>query len=191
MALINYKDIDFKQSINKENKIINFNGSEIQIVNYLSINDKYDLIMITLQKAFDNGIYNDLKLQMFFDLNIVYMYTNILFNTEDRVNELDLYDNLKNSGLIDIIKNEIDKEELNELWNLLQKTELKLYNYKGSFFAFILNAIENLPIKAEKALNILKQIDPALLKTLNQGFFTNILSSSFDNFNAKETEIEK
>ena len=36
MGLINYKDIDFNKSINKENKIINFNGSEIQIVNCLS-----------------------------------------------------------------------------------------------------------------------------------------------------------
>ena len=29
MGLINYKDIDFNKSINKVNKTINFNGSEI------------------------------------------------------------------------------------------------------------------------------------------------------------------
>lgn len=90
MGLINYKDIDFNKSINKVNKTINFNGSEIQVVNYLSAQDKYDLIMVTIQKAFEKGIYNEYKLKVYFDLHIVYMYTNIVFTAEDRADEVGL-----------------------------------------------------------------------------------------------------
>lgn len=167
MGLINYKDIDFSKSINKENKIIEFNGSEIQIVPYLSANDKYDLIMITLQKAFDNGIYNDFKLQMYFDLHLIFMYTNLIFDAEDKVDLEGLYNTLRQSGFIDIVKENIDEKE--ELWELLKLTEVKMYNYKGSLLTFLTEAINNLPGKAEKAVETLSQIDPGLLKSFSSG----------------------
>ena len=40
---------------------ITFNDTEIEVLQYLPINDKYDLIMITLQNAYEEGIYNPLK----------------------------------------------------------------------------------------------------------------------------------
>lgn len=56
-----------------------FQGKTIEVLKYLKIEDKYDLVMITLQKAEENGIYNQLKLDMFFHLHLVYMYTNLSF----------------------------------------------------------------------------------------------------------------
>jgi hypothetical protein len=181
MGLINFKDIDFNKSINKENKIIEFNGSEIQIVNYLSIHDKYDLIMITLQKAFEEGIYNDIKLHMYFNLNIIYMYTNIIFNSEDRADEESLYDTLERSGLILAVKEQIDNNELNFLWDNLKKIEVKIKEYKGNLLHFLTDAIANLPGKAEKALETLKQIDPELLKSLAAGPFSTIFNGMMSN----------
>ena len=108
MGLINYKDIDFNKSIDKENKIINFNGSEIQILPYLSITDKYDLIMATIKKSYEEGIYNPIKLKMYFNLHLVYMYTNIIFDAEDKAKVEELYDTLSNSGLITLILENID-----------------------------------------------------------------------------------
>ena len=58
MSLINYKDIDFNKSINKETIKINFNDYEIEIVPYLSINDKYNLIMTTLSRSDEIDLYN-------------------------------------------------------------------------------------------------------------------------------------
>ena len=178
MGLINYNEIDFKQSINKENKVINFNGSEIQVVNYLSIKDKYDLIMITLQKSFEDGYYHETKLKMFFDLHIVYMYTNLFFSAEDRADEIGLYDILNKSGLINIIKECIGKEEIENLWKELKTNEEKIYNYKSSLLAFILNAIENLPNKASQALDLLKEIKPEVLKSILSGKMFNIEEAS-------------
>ena len=52
---------------------LDFNNKTIEVLKYLPIEDKYDLIMITLQKAEEDGIYNDIKLDMYFHLNLVYM----------------------------------------------------------------------------------------------------------------------
>ena len=130
MGLINYKDIDFNKSINKENKIINFNGSEIQVVNYLSSQDKYDLIMVTLQKSKENNVYNPYLIDLYFKLNIVYLYTNIVFTAEDRADEGGLYDTLKRSGLIDAVISVIDKNELLEL----QKYIDEIINFNHNYF---------------------------------------------------------
>lgn len=186
MALINYSEIDFNKSINKENKIIEFNGSEIQIVPYLSIQDKYDFIMITLQKAFDNGIYNDLKLDMYFDLHLIYMYTNIVFNNEEKTDELALYDVLMQSGLINTVKKNINEKEISNLWHLMKAIEIKLSNYKGSFLTFLIEAINTLPEKAQKAIELLQKIDPNLLKQFSAGPFATLMSEITNDKNSED-----
>lgn len=160
MSLINFKDIDSNKSINKTNKTINFNGSEIQIINYLSANDKYDLIMITLQKALDRNIYNPFKIDLFFDLNVVYLYTNIIFDTDDREDEFALYDNLKQSGLIDAIKAEIPTEELDYLKSCIWQLTDIIIKYRNTFGSVFSNFIEQLPQNMEKAKDIVENIDP-------------------------------
>ena len=169
MGLINYKDIDFNKSINKENKIIEFNGNEIQVVNYLSIQDKYDFIMTTLKKSFDDGIYNEIRLRTYFDLHLVYVYTNIFFEVGERAAEGELYDIFKSSGLIDAVKEAIPQEEIDELWSMVRTMESKMTNYKGSLISLLSDLIEKLPEKAEKALTIVKEIDPEVLKTFSGG----------------------
>lgn len=166
MGLVNYKDIDFNKSIKKENKIIDFNGTEIQIVPYLSMNDKYDLIMITLQKSFENGIYNSLKLDMYFDLNLVYMYSNILFTDEERADEVALYDKMRTSGLLNAVLREIPIEEHQFLITILHENEEKLTKYNNSFNGLITNFIEDISKKLEKGMDILKQIKPEKLQEI-------------------------
>jgi hypothetical protein len=166
MGLINYKNIDFNKSIDKTNKIINFNGSEIQIVNYLSANDKYDLIMITLQKSFDKNIYNSFKLDVYFDLHIVYMYTNIMFSNEDKLDEMALYDTLKRSGFIDIIKSNIDENELKELKEYIYTLSEVIIKYRNTFGAVVGTFAQQLPENMEKAKELIGEFDPDKYKGL-------------------------
>ena len=56
-----------------------FKGNEIEVLQYLPAADKYDFIMLTLQKSEEDGIYNENKLDMYFHLHLIYMYTNISF----------------------------------------------------------------------------------------------------------------
>ena len=166
MGLINYKDIDFNKSINKELKTFEFNGSEISVVPYLSINDKYDLVMITLQKSFEKGIYNHVKLDMYFDLHLIYMYTNIQIDNDDRADEAELYDTLKRSGLLDKVIEQIDEEEIETLYNYIYEMEDIIMKYKNTFGTVVSNFIEQLPENMEKAKNIIESFDIDKIKEL-------------------------
>lgn len=166
MGLINYKDIDFNKSINKELKTFEFNGSEISVVPYLSINDKYDLVMITLQKSFEKGIYNHVKLDMYFDLHLIYMYTNIQIDNDDRADEAELYDTLKRSGLLDKVIEQIDEEEIETLYNYIYEMEDIIMKYKNTFGTVVSNFIEQLPENMEKAKNIIESFDTDKIKEL-------------------------
>ena len=93
MSKVSYANLKLK--VNNEVKTFNFNGTEVEVLNYLPTEDKYDLIMISLQKANEDGIYNPLLLDVFFHLNLVYMYTNLSFTTKQKEDEFKLYDTLK------------------------------------------------------------------------------------------------
>jgi hypothetical protein len=172
MALINYKDIDFNKSINKELKTFDFNGSEIAIVPYLSINDKYDLVMVTLQKSLEKGIYNHVKMDMYFELHIIYMYTNIQIDNEDREDEAGLYDTFKRSGLIDKVLENIDENEIETLWTYIYEMEEIIMQYRNTFGAVVGSFIEQLPENMEKAKEVVEGFDPEKIQSL-----TNLLSS--------------
>lgn len=167
MGLINFKDIDFNQSIDKTNKVINFNGNEIQIVNYLSASDKYDFIMNVVFKSLDgDGIFDIFRADVYFNLNIIYLYTNIIFTAEDRANEFELYDTLKRSGLIDAVKAEIDEVELETLHSYILQTQSRVTSYNRTTAATINNFLKTLPEKLEKVKEFINNFDPDKLQIL-------------------------
>lgn len=166
MGLINYKDIDFNKSINKELKTFDFNGSEIAVVPYLSINDKYDLVMITLQKSLEKGIYNHVKLDMYFDLHLIYMYTNIQIDNADREDEAALYDIFKRSGLIDKVLEQIDENEIETLYSYIYEMEEIMMKYRNTFGAVLGSFIEMLPQNMEKAKAVIEEFDQEKVQSL-------------------------
>ena len=101
MAKVSYANLKLK--LHQPSNVMDFNGQEVDVIQYLPVEDKYDLIMATLQKSEEDGIYNPLKLDIYFHLNLVYMYTNLSFTDKQRENELKLYDVLKSNGFIDLM----------------------------------------------------------------------------------------
>ena len=189
MGLINYKDIDFNKTINKENKIINFNGSEIQIIPYLSIADKYDLIMATIKKSYEEGIYNPIKLKMYFYLHLVYMYTNIIFDAENKAKVEELYDTLSNSGLITLILENIDEKELEFLQVKLMQTLSEIKEYNSSITGFLSVLLNDLGDKIKNGLNTIKDIDPSILNKVLES--NPQLSNLFTQFMNNSQEINE
>ena len=100
-------------------KTFDFCGQKIEVLKYLPAQDKYDLLMVTLQKSLEGNIYNDFKLDLFFELNLVYMYTNITFTEKQREDEFKLYDNLKSNGFFELFYNALDETEYNDLLDQL------------------------------------------------------------------------
>ena len=137
-----------------------WNGNEIEVLDYLPIEDKYDLIMITLQKSLEDGYYNPIKIDEFFHLHLIYMYTNINFTDKQREDEHKLYDSLKSNGLIDAFIEQMNEFDYSELFNMLDDTKRELTEYKRSTSTLIQSLVSDLPRQADAMKNIMDNFDP-------------------------------
>lgn len=157
MAQVTYSSLKLKTK--EDVKEIDFNGSKIEVKQYLPISDKIDLIDITLQKAKEENLHNPLKVDMFFHLNLVYLYTNIKFTDKQREEEDKLYDTLNSTGLIDAIIAEIPEKEYNYLRNMANEKVENDLKYNTTAASLIAKLIEDLPRNAQAAADILENFD--------------------------------
>jgi hypothetical protein len=156
---MNYSDINLKLhtgvncfSINPE--------CEVNVLQYLPIEDKNSLIKMAIQNAEENGILNELLLDMYFRLYTVYSYTDLEF-TEDETNDpVALYDILESNGVIDAVIRAIPEYEWNYLHNMKNTMVERHLARRGSVAATIQSFIEMLPKNAESANEIIKQFNP-------------------------------
>lgn len=142
------------------------NNVSVEILKYLPVNEKYNLIEITLQKAYENGIYNPVKLDMYFALNLVYLYSNISFTDKQREDEEKLYDTLQSNGILDKIIDAINDDEYNNLYTMLVETEDKYIAYHKSI-AGMINEISEIVARNSDTLNeITEKFDPNKLQNV-------------------------
>ena len=160
---MNYKDLNLH--INNDTYFIEVQGKKINIKKYLPINDKKDLVEITLQKAEQaDGTYNEILIDMYFNLHLVYLYTDIVFTDEDREDEMKLYDELESSGLLERILDKIPDEEYNTLMDYLKAMRKEISSYKHSAAAMVQKLIVDLPKNAEAAAKIVQNFNPEKYK---------------------------
>lgn len=143
-----------------------FNDFEIEVKKYLPIEDKIDLIQVALQRAEEGGIYNDLKLEMYFNLNIVYLYTNIQFTAKQREDEAKLYDAMQSNGLITQVIAAMDEDEYVNLVDELETVKNDRMNYGTTAAALLRSVINDLPKSAEAAAAIVDGFDPEKYKAV-------------------------
>ena len=133
---------------------------EVNVKKYLPISDKIDLIQIALQKAEEDGIYNEMKLDMYFHLNIIYLYTDIEFTDEDKEDEMALYDILESNDIIDEILGALEDDEYNVLKEYLIEMKNESLQYKNTAAAVLTRIIQDLPKNAAAAKEIVDSFDP-------------------------------
>ena len=158
MAKTTYASLKLKTDTSV--KEIEFNGSKIEVLQYLPIDDKYSLVNITLQKSKDGSIYHPLKKDMYFHLNLVYLYTNLSFTDKQREDESKLYDALQSSGLLNLILENIPEEEYEILYSFIEEYERNILNYQNTIAGIIANLIESLPARAEEMQKIVDNFNP-------------------------------
>lgn len=158
MAKTTYASMKLK--VDTQTKEIDFNGSKIEVLQYLPIDEKYALINITLQKAKEGAIYNPLKKDMFFHLHLVYMYTDLVFTDKQREDESKLYDTLVSNGVLDKIIEVIPENEFNMLYSYLNDQEQEILKFKNTVGGALSEIINNLPIQAEEMQKIVDNFDP-------------------------------
>ena len=157
MANITYASLKLKNNLEKEK--IDFNGHEIEILQYLPIEDKYSLVNITLQKAKEGSIYNPVKIDWFFHLNLVYMYSNITFTDKQREDEAKLYDTLTSNGLMNMIISKIPDNEYQTLFGYIESLIDDTLNYKNSLSGTISELVQSLPERADQMQKIVDNFD--------------------------------
>lgn len=139
MAKIAFSKLGIK--LNTDVKILPWNEQDIEVRQYLPMEEKADLVARVINNSLDdNGYYNPLKIKVFLTLETMYLYTNLTFTSKMKEDGLKLYDLLIGSGLFTQIVELIPKEEWNDLQNTVWHTISNVYEFKNSAMG-ILEAI--------------------------------------------------
>lgn len=136
MAKIGFTKLGLKP--NNEIQIIEFNEQTIEVKQYLPVEEKLELITNVLQSAHDeNNFSNPIKVKVFTILEIIENYTNIGFTEKQKENPTKIYDLLIGNGLVDIIINNIPKNEYDSLILAITETIESVYKYQNSILGLL------------------------------------------------------
>ena len=158
MAKVTFASLKLK--VRDDIREIDLGDKKIEVKQYLPAEDKYDLIMITLQESKEEGVYNHFKMDMFFHLNMVFMYTNLQFTDKQKEDLIKLYDVLESNGIINAVVAAIPEEEYNYLFDTMETVAKARSKYDNSFAGILNNFIVNMPINAAEANKIVENFDP-------------------------------
>ena len=152
MAKIAFTKLGLKP--NKDIKTISWNEQEIEIKQYLPVNEKLDLISRVINSSADDmKFYNVGKLEIFTALELVFTYTNISFTEKQREDICKLYDTVISSGFYDAIITEIPQEEREWIEDVISDTVESIYAYQNSVMGILDNVSQdysNLDLEASK-----------------------------------------
>ena len=131
MAKVSLTKLGLK--VNQDVKNIEFNEQNIEVKQYLPINEKLELISSVINSAADeNNFSNPVKENVFLTLEILYHYTNINFTDKQKEDPVKLYDLVVSSGLVNKITDLIPEEELDEVINGVAQSVKAIYAYRNS-----------------------------------------------------------
>ena len=136
MAKVAFSKLGLK--LHDEIVTIEFNGQSIEIVQYLPVNEKLDLIAEVINKsADDNNFANPLKIDVYATIGIIEYYSNITFTEKQKENITKLYDMVISGGLYEAIVTAIPGNEINALFVALHETIEAVYKYRNSVLGLL------------------------------------------------------
>ena len=137
MAKVAFSKLGLKKK-NETVKVQLTEEIEIEVLQYLPINDKLELIAAVLNKSVDdNNFANPIKIEVIGILEIVKAYTNLSFTDKQLENIPKLYDLLEENNIINQIVAAIPPEEYEFLINGIDSTIQAYYTYKNSVYGII------------------------------------------------------
>ena len=136
MAKVSFTKLGLKK--NEEVGILHINEQDIEVKQYLPINEKLELISSVINSAADeNNFSNPIKENVFLTLEILYHYTNINFTDKQKEDPVKLYDLVVSSGLVNKITDLIPEEELDEVINGAAQSVKAIYTYRNSVLGIL------------------------------------------------------
>ena len=161
-----YKDLNLK--VKDQTETISIQGQDINVLQYLPVRDKNDLVQIALQNSRENGVINEIKLEIYFNIYIVYFYTDLIFSDEEKADPCQLYDQLQSSGILTRILGAMDENEYNNLLDYLDKMREAQDAYENSAAGIIKMFSQDLPKNAAEAAELLKNVDLSKYEQVNK-----------------------
>ena len=136
MAKVTFTKLALKKK--EEVKNIKINDIDIEIKQYLSVNDKLDLIARVISGAHDqNNFPNPIKIEVIGAMEIIMAYTNITFTDKQKEDIAKLYDILDSNGIINQIVSAIPEDEYHFLIDGINDTIDAVYTYQNSVLGIL------------------------------------------------------
>lgn len=136
MAKVSFTKLGLKK--NEEVGILHINEQDIEVKQYLPINEKLELISSVINSAAgENNFSNPVKENVFLTLEILYHYTNINFTDKQKEDPVKLYDLVVSSGLVNKVTDLIPEEDLDEVINGVAQSIKAIYTYKNSVLGIL------------------------------------------------------
>jgi len=166
----NYIFNDLKKELPLKIKVIKINDKQIEVKQYLPVNEKLNLITRVLQQISQNEypFPNPIQMDVYTTLEIIYAYSNIEFTKDEKENPAELYDELEKQEIANVIIGAIPETEYNFVIDGIEDTITAYYNYRNSVKGIIEDIVEDYQGLELDATEIQKKLgDPdnlALLK---------------------------
>ena len=161
-----YKDLNLK--VKDQTETISIQGQDINVLQYLPVRDKNDLVQIALQNSRENGVINEIKLEVYFNMYIVYFYTDLVFEDEEKADPGQLYDELQSNKILTRILGAMDEDEYDYLVDYLDKMRKSQDAYENSAAGVIKMLSQDLPKNAAEAADLLKNVDLSKYEQVNK-----------------------
>ena len=147
---------------------LEWNGQVIEIKEYLPIEDKMQVIEQVVNASLDSNNYaNPINIHLNFILEIIFAYTDINFTDKQKENKFNLYNLFVSSGLWNKIKENINKDDLDLIYNSIYDTIHEFYKYKDSVLGVLDSVNQDYNGLMLDAENIQKNLaDPSNLSLL-------------------------
>ena len=131
MAKIGFTKLSLKRK--NEVKTITINNNQIEIKQYLPVNEKLDLIARVINGAHDqNNFPNPIKIEVIGTLEMIMAYTNVSFTDKQKEDPKKLYDLVVGSGFSAKVFGEINPGEYAQIKSWVAETIHSIYEYKNS-----------------------------------------------------------
>ena len=119
-------------------KVITWGEQEIEVKQYISIQDKLTMVSEILNAAADdNKFYNYGKIKMFFDLKVIKYYTNLSITEKQMEDQIKLYDSFIVSGFYKEVFAAIPEDEIGFVYHILMETVEQIYKYQNSAYGIL------------------------------------------------------
>ena len=131
---------------NTEVKTFTYSGQEIEVKQYLPIEERLELIGNAINNTLmtdENRFPNYVKLKMYVRLEIVFKYTNLVFTDKQKEDLPKLYDLLEGNGIIKMIEDRMPEYDYIFLTEDAREIFAGMHQYNNSVYGVLDNVRNN------------------------------------------------